>query len=249
MLGQMGSIASGYTVARPADGIADYFVGRKLDVQARAYAGIRRELQVASSLLDVAEGSMAEIYSDLTNMRDLIGRYFHASTTDEEKKRIATEIDGLKGLVVHTVEHTIFSKRHLLKDSSDNPLTEVRVNPHDLSHIFSISFGKSHEVDMSGFDFSSFANRDDALAAIDEQILRAASFMGHLAGTRAGLNAQYNISELAQNTSLLQKENTLGVNDVEEVMLLTKRQITQQAAVSMFAQGNVMRASVLNLLN
>jgi flagellin-like hook-associated protein FlgL len=250
MARQMGSIASGLAVARPADGIADYFVGRKLNVQARAYAGIRRELQEASSLLNVAESSMAEIYSDLTNMKDLITRFFSSNVTDDEKKFLATKIDELKGLVLHTVEHTVFNKRHLLKDSSDNPLVQIRVNPHDLSHIFSVSFGKDLEVDISGFDLASFgSDKDGALAAIDEQILRAAKFMGHLAGTRTGLHAQYNLSELAQNTSLQQRENTLGANDMEEVMLLTRRQITQSAAVSMFAQGNVMRASVLNLLN
>jgi flagellin-like hook-associated protein FlgL len=248
MLGQMSTVASGLNITRPADGAVDFFRGQTLGAQARQLDGIRREFQQASALLDVAEGSMAEIHNDLTSMRDLIRRYFSTNISDNEKTQISQQIEDLKMLVLHTVEHTVFGGRRLLEDSSANPLIKIRNNPNDITQTWTVSFTGNQIVDMSDFDFSTFATREDALDAINDKISQAANFMGHLAGTRFGLNAQYNLGTLKQNTSLEQKQNTLGANDIDEMMSLTRRQILQQGAVSMLTQGNVMRGSVLNLL-
>jgi len=249
ILGQMTNIASGLAVMRPADGAADYFMGRKLDVQARAFDAIRRQLQEASALLDVAEGSMTEIFSDLTGMRDLVRRYFDSNTQESERNFITLRINELQSLVQHTVENTVYNGRHLLKDSSQNPLVEIAINPNSRDNIFTITFSDIHEVNMSNFDFSSFKYGEDALDAVNEQLSRAAKFLGRLSGSRTGLNAQRNLSELARNNSLDQRQNVLGTNDAQEIFTMTRRQIQQQAAMSMLSQGNAMRTSVLSLLN
>jgi flagellin len=245
MVQEMTTFASGRRVMRPADSVSDYFVGNNLKLRARERDEIRRQFLQASSVLDVAEGSVREIFDDLLVVKELVRDYFNTNREDE-KKAIALQIDNIKALINQTVENTVFNGKQLLKDSSQEPLVEIRINPHNLDERFTISFGADREINTGNISLDT--DRDDAIAAVEEEIKRASGFMGAISASRIGLDSHYNLNEIMGNTAADQSKKILGVDDMDGIMSITKRQIQQQAAVSMLAQGNMMRAGVLNLI-
>lgn len=246
LLQSMASIASGRKIMHPSDRPADYFLGSSYNVRAKEYDEIKRRLLQASSVLDVAEGSMSHIIDDLRGMKDLVKEYFLPSTTADEKKFISNTFDNLKYLVSHTIENTVFEDKKLLKDSTANPLVSVSIDPYNLQNKFVISFGAETQVDVDGIDLS--LSEDALTSAVQEQIDRAAKYLGSLSGYRIGLNSQININEISGTTLSDAARSILGVDNVDEFMSATKRTIQQQAAISMLAQGNALRTNVLNLI-
>jgi len=246
LLQSMANIASGRKVMHPSDRPADYFVGRNYNLRSKEYDAIKRQLLQASALLDVAEGSITQINEDLRSMKDLLKDYFSSSTSAEEKKYIANYVDNLKNLISHTVENTVFDNKQLLKDSSANPLVKVSIDPYDLQNKFVIYFGAKTEVNVDSIDLS--LSEDAVMSALQEQIDRAAKYLGSLSGYRIGINSQININEISGYTLSDAAKNVLGVDDIDEFMATTKRAIQQEAAISMLAQGNALRANVLNLI-
>ena len=240
-------LASGLKVMNPSNGAGDYFTGNSYYLKAKGYEEARRGLFQASAILNLAEESISAVFGDLNDIMNYAKEYFKDSTDDTGKKIYTDKINELKNLVAITMENTVFNGKKLLKDSSADPLFEVSIDPSDLDNKFIISFGADLEVDIDAIDLSQ--SKDDVFSSIQEQIDRAAKYMGSLSGFKQGVYSQININEISADTMQVSAKNILGLDDMDGIIGTTKRQIQQQAAVSMLAQGNLMRSSVLKLLN
>ena len=237
-------LAAGQKVMNPSNGAADYFTGNSYYLQTKGYEEARRGLYQASIILDLAGESISAVFNDLNDIMDFTKEYFRNPNDDIVKKSIENKINELKSLISQTVENTVFNGKKLLKDSSANPLFEVNINPSNINDKFTFSFGADMEVSAPDIDF---ADADATFANIQEQINRAAKYMGALSGFKHGIDSQININEISANAMQNAAKNILGLDELDGIIGTTKRQIQQQAAVSMLAQGNALRSSVLNL--
>jgi len=243
------NFAAGQRIMNPSNGLGDYFAGKSFNFQARGLEHARRELFQAKSILDLAQESIAMIFGDLNDILDLTQEYFSSNNSNNAdiKKHLRNKISEIQSLVIQTRDNTVFGGRKLLEDSSANPLIDMNINPNgNGSDRFVISFGADMVVDMSNFNLDK--GEDFAIGEIREQINRASKFMGTLAGFQRGVEAQISINEITSSNLTDAAGNVLGLDDMDEIFALTKRQIQQQAAVSMLSQGNMMRGSVLNLV-
>ena len=238
------NFAAGQRVMRPSQGISDYFAASSHNYTIRALDNAKRGLFQARTILELAEESMSMVYSDLKDIMDLTKEYF-GSNNDDYKRDLEHQIDTLKSLAIQTIENTIFDGKKVLKDSSSNPLIDISIDPHDIGNKMTISFGEGVEVKINDIDLSS---EDSANETIKAQIQRALGFMGQLNGFKVGIDAQININEIKRSNLMDAIQTAVGADDMDNVFELTKRQIQQQAAVSMLTQGNMMKGSVLNLI-
>ncbi|MCL1946566.1 MAG: hypothetical protein FWF51_06450 [Chitinivibrionia bacterium] len=240
-------LAAGLKVIDPSNGAADYFTGNSYYLQAKSYDEARRGLFQASAILGLAEESISAIFDDLNNIMDYAKEYFKESADDLTKKVYGDKINEFKNLVAITMENTVFNGKKVLKDSSADPLFEVNIDPSDFNNKFILSFGADLEVNINAIDLSQA--KEDVFSAIQEQIDIAAKFMGNLSGLKQGIHSQININEISSDTMQISAKNILGLDEIDGIIGTTKRQIQQQSAVSMLAQGNAMRASVLRLVD
>ena len=258
------SIAAGQRIMRPADGIADYFSARSMNSQIRGLEHAKRGLFQARTIVSLAEESVAMVFGDLEEILDSAREYF-ATNNEDMKRHYLNRINELKGLVVQTIENTVFNDKQLLKanlvpalkDKDGNvvrnsyiaPLFEVMIDPNNVNNRMTIIFG--NEVVFDSDDIGNMFSETDQKASIENiqaQINRAARFMGAIKGLKTGIDAQININEISAEQMSNSTKNALGLDDMDGIFDLTKRQIQQQAAVSMLTQGNMMRGGVLNLI-
>jgi flagellin-like hook-associated protein FlgL len=240
------NIGAGQKIMNPSDGIGDYFVGNSYNIMAKEYETARRGMNQANIILDLASQSMGLIFDDLENIMNWAKDYFNPSTDNVTKSTIETKIAGLKGMISQTVDTTIFNNKKLLKDSSSDPLIEVSINPANINDMFSISFDASLEVNADGIDLTLGENA--VIAEIQNQMDRVANYMGKLSGYKQGIYSQITLGEISETNHADAAKNILGLNEIDGIIAMTKRQIQQESAISMLAQGNMMRASVLNLI-
>ena len=241
----MVSIAAGQKVLNPSNGAADYFTGNAYNAQVRGYEDIRRELFQGLIVLDLASKGISQIYDDLNNIMGLAKEFFRNSGNETIQKYIQNDIENVKNLITQTMDNTVFNHKNILKNSSSDPIFEARITPGNIDFRFKISFGADMEVDVSKIDLTE--SESDVISAIHEQLNRAAKYMGAMNGFKQGIESQININEISANTMQFAAKNILGTDDLDDIIGTTRRQIQQQAAISMLAQGNAMRTSVLNL--
>ncbi|MDR0304268.1 MAG: hypothetical protein LBH98_05815 [Chitinispirillales bacterium] len=240
------SIAAGQKVMNPSNGVADYFVGNSYNYQAKWYETAKNGLYQAKIILDLASESMSLIFDDLNDIMHLTKEYFKPTTDSINKKIIENKITEIKDLISQTIDNTVFNGKKLLNDSSSQPLIEVNINPNNVNDKFVVSFDAGLEVNVGGIDLT--LGESAAIAEIQTQIDCAAKYMGALNAFIYGINSQINLNEISGNTLSEAAKNVLGLDDLDGIITTTKRQIQQQAAISMLAQGNMMRSSVLNLI-
>src|SRR5437868_14877981 len=87
----MERLSSGYRINRAADDAAGLAISEKLRAQIGGLQQAQRNVQDAVSLVQTAEGAMAEVHSMLERVRDLAVQYNNGTLSTSDKTAITAE--------------------------------------------------------------------------------------------------------------------------------------------------------------
>ncbi|RLT52788.1 MAG: flagellin FliC [Chloroflexi bacterium] len=250
-------LSSGLRINQAADDTAGMSISETLKNQVRGLNMAHRNVQDASSMLQVAEGALTETHSLLARMRELAVQASNDTLQLSDRLNANAEFTALYAEIDRIATTTQFDGIVLLDNSSvASGLTlQVGANSGD-SLTYTISSSKATNL-YANFTAMSAAgtlnvsyqsNASAMISAVD-------SAVNTVSGTRASIGAMQNRFASATNYLSVAAENTAAANsrvadaDIASSMSeLVRAQILQQAGISVLAQANQSPALVLQLL-
>lgn len=246
-------LSSGSRINHAGDDAAGLAISESLRAQLSGLGQAQRNAQDGISLVQIAEGAMAEISNILIRLRELAVQGASDTIGSNERKFLDVEFQQLVEEIDRISNSTTYNGVPILNGSSstfeiqigtgNNPLTD-RVRLFD-------PFNSDVNVVALGINLATVGDKSSAqnsLGAIDKAINKVVS-------TRAEFGAMQNRIQSIINNIMTSKENLASANSrirdadlAEEVTSLTKNQILMQSGISVLGQANTAIKSALNLL-
>lgn len=251
-------LSSGYRINRAGDDAAGLAISEKMRAQIRGLNMAARNAQDGISLIQTAEGALAESHSILQRMRELLvqannGINDSDPTTGDLAKiqdeigQLASELDGIG-------DRTEFNGKKLLDGSTTTVTFQIGANA---GQTLKLTFESMKAADlgsatlkMDAIDVTDFATTDfdTQLAAIDAAINTVSEKRSYLGANQNRLeHTIINLQTAAENLTAAESR----IRDVDmaaQMMEFTKQSILVQAGTAMLAQANQRPQSVLQLL-
>ncbi len=245
-------LSSGSRINKAADDAAGLAISEGLNAQIRSARQAKRNSEDGISLIQTAEGGLAEIGNMITRLRELGIQAASDTVGSEERKFINAEVDQLKDEMQRIAETTKWGTTNLLDGST--PVFDFQVGIFNSDSADRISFDSSGNVatidalGLSGLDFTDKVGAQGGLEELDaaqNEVNRIRANMGALQNRLT--NTVSNLGTMHENLSAA--NSRIRDTDVAEVSAeLTKNQILMQASTATLAQANQKNSLALQLL-
>jgi flagellin len=242
----MERLSSGYRINRAADDAAGLAISEKLRAQIGGLAQAQRNAQDAISLVQTAEGAMAEVHSMLQRVRDLAVQYNNGTLSTSDRAAITAEVAQLCNQISAIGTDTKFNGKQLLTGTAVTFQTGAE-DGQSLSTTGVSLFGATASDKVNSAIFT-FGGSTVTLASIDAAITNVSTARSDFGAVQNRL--EHTLNSLAQYEENLTASES-RVRDVDmasEMVSFTKLTILQQAGTSMLAQANYAPQGVLALL-
>lgn len=112
-------LSSGLRINRAADDPAGMAISQKMRTQIRGLGRASDNAQDGISVIETAEGALAEIHSMLQRMRELAVQASNGSLDDNDRMAVQQEVNALAKEIDRTADDTQFNTTKLLNGSLD----------------------------------------------------------------------------------------------------------------------------------
>ena len=243
-------LSTGLRVANAADDAAGLAISERLRAQIRSIAQAERNANDGISLVQTAEGALAEVNNILVRMRELAIQASNGTVSNRDKDTLNEEFQAIIGEIDRISQATKFSELNLLDGA--NPIVTLQIGPSTTLGVdtFDITFQSVRATDLAltSLDIGSGTTATSVIDDIDAAINTVVQLRGSLGATQNRL--QSTIAQLqVDQENLTSAESRIRDLDVaSETANLTRSSILQQAAISILAQANIQPQSALQLL-
>ncbi len=247
-------LSSGLKINHAGDDAAGLAVSEILRAQIRGVNQAERNAQDGVSVVQIAEGSLAEISNILIRMRELGVQGASDTIGQNERKFLNIEFNQLRDEIDRISSSTEFNHVPLLSGTGLSFDIQVgdRNNPSsDRVQLFDANGSDVNTVAL-GINLASVGDKfssQNSLKSVD-------SALSSVTQIRAQFGAMQNRLQSIINNLLVNRENFSSavsrIRDTdmaEEVSSMTKNQILMQAGVSVLAQANSANKTALALLS
>jgi len=256
----MERLSSGQRINSAADDAAGLSIASRMTAQ---ITGIRAAIKNANdgiSLMDTAEGAMAEVTNMLQRMRELALQSANDTNSANDRAASQSEVDALSIEIDRIAVTTTFNGISILDGSDSNGFAlqvgastaadaTITVTIGDLAAA-SLNTGTGAGVSSSDQDvqmdtnahaLTAVTNIDDAIEYVNQQRSALGAVRNRLDHTIS------NLTSISTNTAAA-RSRIMDTDYAEETSEMTKNQILNQASTAMLAQANKISQSVLSLL-
>src|SRR5215207_4343520 len=221
----MEKLSSGYRINRAADDAAGLAISEKMRGQIGGLAQAQRNAQDGISLVQTAEGAMAEVHSMLQRVRDLKVQFSNGTLSSSDQDAIASEVLALGKEMRNIVGQTTFNGKALFGAAAT----------------FSFQVGANYGD--GGAEVAPLT-----LAMVDNAIKNVSSARSQLGAVQNRLEHRLNNLATYQENLVASESRIRDVDMAKEMTSFTKFNILQQAGTSMLAQANQAPQNILSLL-
>ncbi|MET3507689.1 flagellin N-terminal helical domain-containing protein [Halalkalibacter oceani] len=250
----MERLSSGQRINRAADDPAGLAISEKMRAQIRGLEQAARNARDGISVLQTAEGALAETQAILQRMRELAVQAANDTNTDSEREAIAKELQQLREAIDSIGNSTEFNTRKLLDGSGDGEKVSLSLQ-------IGANSGQSMQIEFNDMRAGALGlDEEDALDVSTHEkaeavIGRLESALRQVSSERSRIGAYQNrlehtISNLTNTAENLQaaESRIRDVDIAKEMMEYTKRSLLAQVSLAMMAQANQQAQMVLRLL-
>lgn len=248
----MAQMSSGSRITKAADDAAGLAISENLKSQIRSSVQAQRNSNDGISMVQVAEGGLAEVSNIITRMRELSIQASSDTVGDVERGFTDKEIQQLKSEAQRITQTTKWGNTKLLDGSGGDFAFQVGLNNDNEADRISFKSGDTNasidNLDIADFDFTSKEGAQDALSKID-------TAQSQVNGFRANLGALQNRLQSTADNLGVQTENLSAANsrirDTDIAMAsadMSRNNILLQANTSVLAQANQIPGMALKLI-
>jgi flagellin len=242
-------LSSGYKINRAADNAAGLTISEKMRGQIRGLDQASRNAQDGISLVQTAEGALAETESILQRMRELTVQAANDTNVTADRAAIKEELTALEAEITRIGNQTQFNTMTLLDGTFTNKNLQVGANKSqnisiEISNMRATALG----VNAIHSKVDSYTNATAAITTVNDAIEKVSKQRSQLGAIQNRL--EHTIAN-ADNTSENLQTAESRIRDVdmaEEMVKYSKDSILQQAGQSMLAQANQATQGILSLI-
>ena len=125
-------LSSGYKINHAKDNAAGLAIARRMNAQLRGLDLAAQDAQDGVSVLEIADGSLAEVHDILQRMNELAVKSANGSMTESDRQTIQAEVDQLKEEITRIGQTTEYNGQGLFDGTFDRKgytkTTEIKVN-------------------------------------------------------------------------------------------------------------------------
>ena len=246
--GNFARLSSGLRIVSAADDAAGLAISERMRSQIRSYGAAARNVQDGISLVQTAEGALAEVSNILGRMRELAVQSANGTLSNADKDTLGSEFDQLLEEVDRIAQNTEFNGVNLLDTAGATMAIQVGIDAGDTITI-TLADMQGLALGIDALDISSLGDPNTALTALDLAQDTVNNFRGTMGAFQNRLQSTHaSIQNASENLSAAESR----IRDVDvafETADLTRNTILQQAAISVLSQANLQPQLALSLLN
>lgn len=247
-------LSSGYKINRAADDAAGLTISEKMRAQVRGLTQASANAQDGISMVQTAEGALAEVHEMLQRMNELAVKAANGTMTSADRTAVQMEIKALTSEIDRVQQSTNFNTLYLL---SGNLKIELQVGA-KANQVIELSIAKMSAAGLkiNGLTVSSGGqtgvdgakNAQQAITKISAAIKMVSEQRSKLGAIQNRLEHTIkNLDNIAENTQ--SAESAIRDTDIAKTMVeYSKNNILSQAGQSMLAQANQSTQGALSLL-
>jgi flagellin len=244
-------LSSGLRIVSAADDAAGLAISESMSTQIRSFAIAERNAQDAISMVQTAEGALAEVHSIMGRMRELAMQGANGSLTAVDRGFLDTEYQALKSEIGRIQGSAKFNGKLLLAAATTDITLQVGLQAVSSDQI-SVQLGGVALSTISGSAVSLAGSTETgalaSLSTIDSAITNVSTARSSFGAAMNRLEvAQSNIQTMRLNLSAA-NSRTRDVDVASETAQMSRNQVLSQAGLSVLAQANQLPQMALNLL-
>jgi flagellin len=239
----MERLSSGYRINRGGDDAAGLGISERMRGQIRGLTQAQRNTQDGVSMVQTAEGALAEVHAMLQRVRELAVQYKNGSLSQPDRTAISSEVAQLQAEVERIGAQSQFNGISLLNQNMTITF-QVGANDSDVIAVSTISL--SAAIGTLAFALNSVQDTD--LQEIDAALTAVSSQRATFGAVQNRFEHTLMAIGVYQENLVAAESRIRDVDMAEEMVNLTKAQILTQAGQAMLAQANQLPQSVLQLL-
>lgn len=244
-------LSSGLRIVSAADDAAGLAISESMTTQIRSFTIAERNAQDAISMVQTAEGALAEVHAIMGRLRELAMQGSNGNLTATDRGFLDTEYQALKSEIARIQQAAEFNGKQLLPSGVSTIQFQIGID-NTASDQLTLTFGGFGLTALTAsgnlISGSVAANALAALSTID-------SALSAVSTERAKYGAAMNRLDITVSSIQTMRLNMSAANsrirDVDvasETSKLAKNQVLSQAGVSVLAQANQLPQLALNLL-
>jgi flagellin len=247
-------LSSGNRITTAGDDAAGLAISESLRSQVRSMNQAERNSNDGISFAQVAEGGLNEIGNLMVRLRELAIQASSDTVGDKERGFIDLEAKSVIQEVDRIANVTTFNGTPLLNGQSSKGVLDIQVGIHGTEND-RIEFN-TQDVDaragtlgIDGLDYTTVGSARDSLDKIDNgtsMIFRSRAVMGAIQNR---LQAAVNNLGVSKENFSEARSRIADVDVADEASNMVRRNILQNAGVSVLAQANQTPMSALKLLS
>ena len=243
-------LSSGFRINRAADDAAGLAISERLRSQVASLDQAKRNANDGISLVQTAEGSLNEVSSILTRLRELAVESSNGTVSAQDKNTLNQEFTSLVSEINRIGSSTQFNGIKLLDGSSSSVSFQVGAGNNASVDTLSVSLSAalSTSLSLNSLDIGSTGNQSYSISQIDSAINSVSSLRGSLGALQNRLGSTINNLAIQVENLSAAESRIRDVDVAYETSQLTKNQILQQASISVLAQANALPQAALKLL-
>ncbi len=246
-------LSSGSRINHAGDDAAGLAISENMRAQLRGLSQAERNAQDGVSLVQVAEGGVAEVSNILIRLRELGVQAASDTVGPQERGFMNVEFQQLLEEIDRISNGTNFNNVPLLNGTAGT--FEIQVGTGNNPNIDRIKLFDHGSADVNVTSLGlNLANVQDKLAA-QNSLAAIDKALNQVTATRAEFGALQNRLQSVINNITISKENLATANSrirdadmAEETAELTKSQVLMQSGVSVLTQANATVKTALGLL-
>ena len=248
--GNYRKLSTGLRISSAADDAAGLAISERLRSQVRSLEQGKRNANDGISLVQTAEGSLNEVSSILTRLRELAVQSSNGTVSNQDKKTLDEEFQSLIGEVNRIGRSTEFNGVKLLDGSSSSVSFQVGFGTTAGIDTLAVSLSASLSTSLAlnSLDIGSGGATTTAITNIDAAINAVSSLRGSLGAIQNRLGSTINNLAIQTENLTAAESRIRDVDIAYETSQLTRNNILQQASISVLAQANAQPQSALQLL-
>jgi flagellin len=244
-------LSSGLRIVTAADDAAGLAISESMSTQIRSFTIAERNAQDAVSMVQTAEGALAEVHSIMGRLRELAMQAANGSYTAVDRGFLDTEYQALKAEIGRIQESAKFNGKELLANDVSTIQFQIGLN-NTQSDQLALSFGgvglTSIVSSANLISGSSISAALAALSTIDATLTTVSTQRAKYGATMNRLNITISSIETMRLNLSAANSRIRDVDVATETAALARNQVLSQAGVTVLAQANQLPQLALNLL-